>query len=92
MIRLLRRLLREAHDLGLQALVELYDRANLPRVLDAGRLMGVNNRDLRTFVVRLEHTLDLAAPLPHDVVSGERERHPFARDLERLGKPASARP
>jgi indole-3-glycerol phosphate synthase len=61
------RLLHEAQDLGLQALVELYDADNLPRVLDSGaRLIGVNNRDLRTFVTRLEHTLDLAARVPDD--------------------------
>src|SRR5262249_11650764 len=52
------RLLRQAADLGLQALVELYDQENLIRVLDAGaRLIGINNRDLRTFATRLEHTL-----------------------------------
>src|SRR5262249_37609447 len=40
------RLLNEARQLGLQALVELYDAAHLPRVLDAGaKLIGVNNRD-----------------------------------------------
>ncbi len=81
----LRHLLGEARALGLQALVELYDGANLPRVLDAGaRLIGVNNRDLRTFTVRLEHTLDLAATMPPDVClvseSGIRTR----ADLERL--------
>jgi indole-3-glycerol phosphate synthase len=60
-------LLRQAHDLGLQALVELYDAANLPRVLDSGaRLIGVNNRDLRTFVTRPEHTLELAGRVPAD--------------------------
>jgi indole-3-glycerol phosphate synthase len=58
-------LLREAAGLGLQPLVELYDADNLPRVLGAGaRLIGVNNRDLRTFVTRLEHTLELAGRLP----------------------------
>lgn len=60
-------LLRQTHALGMQALVELYDADNLPRVLDAGaRLVGVNNRDLRTFTVRLEHTLELAAQVPAD--------------------------
>jgi indole-3-glycerol phosphate synthase len=59
-------LFRQAHELGMQCLVELYDSENLPRVLDAGaRLIGVNNRDLRTFVTRLEHTLELAGRLPH---------------------------
>jgi indole-3-glycerol phosphate synthase len=63
----LSRLLREAGQLGLQALVELYDAANLPRVLDSGaRLVGINNRDLRSFVTRLEHTLELLADLPAD--------------------------
>jgi indole-3-glycerol phosphate synthase len=60
-------LFREAHDLGMQCLVELYDADNLPRVLGAGaRLVGVNNRDLRTFVTRLEHSLELARRLPAD--------------------------
>jgi indole-3-glycerol phosphate synthase len=58
-------LFRQAHELGMQCLVELYDAENLPRVLDTGaRLVGVNNRDLRTFVTRLEHTLELAARMP----------------------------
>jgi indole-3-glycerol phosphate synthase len=61
------RLVRQARGLGMEALVELYDAANLPRVLDSGAgLVGVNNRDLRTFVTRLEHTLDLAARVPPD--------------------------
>ncbi|MGH7171900.1 MAG: indole-3-glycerol phosphate synthase TrpC [Gemmataceae bacterium] len=79
------RLLRQAAELGLQALVELYDRANLPRVLASGaRLIGINNRDLHTFQTRLEHTLDLIADLPSEVClvseSGIRTRG----DLERL--------
>jgi indole-3-glycerol phosphate synthase len=79
------RLFRQAAELGLQALVELYDAANLPRVLDSGaRLIGVNNRDLRTFQTRLEHTLELASSLPSDVClvseSGIRTR----ADVERL--------
>jgi indole-3-glycerol phosphate synthase len=61
------RLLRAAQELGMQALVELYDAENLPRILESGaRLIGVNNRNLRDFVTRLEHTLDLAARVPAD--------------------------
>lgn len=52
-----------ATGLGLDVLIELHDADQLPRVLDTGAtLVGVNNRDLRTFTTRLEHTLDL---LPH---------------------------
>ena len=58
-------LLKHVHELGMQALVELYDRANLQRVLDAGAtLIGVNNRNLRTFVTSLDHTLDLIREMP----------------------------
>jgi indole-3-glycerol phosphate synthase len=59
------RLLRQTRELGMEALVELYDAENLSRVVDAGAtLIGVNNRDLRTFLTRLEHTLELAPRIP----------------------------
>jgi len=60
-------LLRAAHDLGMEALVEFYDAQNLSRVVDSGAtLVGVNNRDLRGFATRLEHTLELAPRIPAD--------------------------
>lgn len=78
---------REATALGLHTLVELHDADQLPRVLACGApVVGINNRDLRTFATRLEHTLDLLPLIPPDrtVVSesGIRER----ADLERLGR------
>jgi indole-3-glycerol phosphate synthase len=61
------RLLRETHGLGMEALVELYEPDNLGRVIDSGaKLIGVNNRDLRGFDTRLEHTLDLSPRIPAD--------------------------
>jgi indole-3-glycerol phosphate synthase len=63
----LKDLLDETRRLGMAAIVELYDAENLPRVLASGAyLIGVNNRDLRTFVTRLEHTLELAMRFPPD--------------------------
>ncbi len=78
-------LVEEIEGLEMQALVELYDRENLSRVLASGaRLIGVNNRDLRTFETRLEHTLELAGQMPADIClvseSGIRNR----ADLDRL--------
>ncbi len=57
----------EATALGLHTLVELHDADELPRVLDCGaRVIGINNRDLRSFATRLEHTLELMASIPAD--------------------------
>lgn len=60
-------LLAEIHRLDMEALVEIYERENLRRVLDAGaRLIGINNRNLRTFVTRLDHTIELMRDIPAD--------------------------
>jgi indole-3-glycerol phosphate synthase len=64
----LNRLHTAAHALGLDVLIELHDDDQLPRVVDTGAtLVGVNNRDLRTFTTRLEHTLDLLPQFPPSV-------------------------
>ena len=80
-------LYREAVALGLDVLVELHDADQLPRVLDCGAtLVGINNRDLRTFETRLGHTLDLMPQVPAGVTvvseSGVRTR----ADLDRLAE------
>jgi indole-3-glycerol phosphate synthase len=72
-------------ELGMTPLVELYEPANLPRVLAVGaKLIGINNRDLRTFRIDLEHTLRLRREIHSGRVvvgeSGIRTRG----DVERL--------
>jgi indole-3-glycerol phosphate synthase len=63
--RALAALLALTHELGMQALVEVHDEAELDHALAAGaRIVGVNNRDLRTFVTTLETTERVAARLP----------------------------
>jgi len=63
----LRALHNETIELGMVPLVELYDPANLPRVLAAGAtLLGVNNRNLHTFEVDLQHTLQMRQAIPDE--------------------------
>lgn len=76
----------DATELGLHTLVELHDAEELTRVLDCGaKVIGINNRDLRTFTTRLEHTLDLLAKIPADRVVVSESGIRTHTDLHRLG-------
>jgi indole-3-glycerol phosphate synthase len=56
-----------AHQLGLDVLVESHTYKELDRSLRAGAtLVGINNRDLTTFAVSLQTTLDLLNDIPDD--------------------------
>jgi indole-3-glycerol phosphate synthase len=74
-----------ASELGMECLVEVYEPENLDRVLKLeAPLVGINNRNLRTFVTDLKHSTDLAARVPDTAYlvseSGIRERS----DVEHL--------
>lgn len=81
----LAKLLILTRSLGMEALVEVHDEGEVDRALGAGaRVIGINNRDLRTFGTTLETTRRLRSRIPSDRVvvseSGIRGRE----DMERL--------
>lgn len=65
----LKRLYEEAKGIMLDVLVEVHDLREMDRALEIGAdLIGVNNRNLKTFEVDLETTADLADEVPDDVL------------------------
>ena len=56
-----------AHELGLDVLLEVHDGEELQRALQTDcRLIGINNRNLRSFETRLETTLELLDAIPDE--------------------------
>jgi indole-3-glycerol phosphate synthase len=81
----LRRLVSLSKEVGLDALVEVHDETELREALEAGaEIIGVNNRDLKTFNVDVETSRRLGKLIPDDrlfvVESGIRDR----RDIDTL--------
>ncbi|WP_180540267.1 indole-3-glycerol phosphate synthase TrpC [Nevskia soli] len=77
--RELQRFREYAAQFLLAALVEVHDSEELEKAIDSGAaIIGVNNRDLKTFEVRLETSLELATEMPANVIrvseSGIHER------------------
>jgi indole-3-glycerol phosphate synthase len=78
-----------AHSLALDVLVEVHTEEELDRVLDAlgesgADAIGVNNRNLKSFEVRLETSLELAERIPAGVVSVTESGIATRADLVRL--------
>lgn len=81
----LRKLFNAICELGMTPLVELYDPENLQRVFDAGAtLIGINNRNLHTFEVDLEHTIRMRERVPDECVLVGESGIKTPADVERL--------
>jgi indole-3-glycerol phosphate synthase len=78
-------LLSAAAETGMQALVEVHNEAELDRALLVGaNLIGINNRDLRTFEVTLETTERLSKLIPSSCVRVAESGIKSRRDVERI--------
>ena len=76
---------RVAVDLGMAVLVEVHDRGEFERALKLQTsLVGINNRNLRTFETRLETTLALLASVPHGKLIVTESGILASEDVERM--------
>jgi indole-3-glycerol phosphate synthase len=63
-------LLALGRELGMEPLIEVHTRAELDRAIAASaRIIGINNRDLKTLEVKLETSFDLVKAIPEDCVA-----------------------
>jgi indole-3-glycerol phosphate synthase len=74
-----------AERLGMDALVEVHNEFELQRTLESGAtLIGVNNRDLRTFEVSLDTSLRLAPMLPQNIIAVAESGIRKPEDIQKL--------
>ncbi len=83
----LKRLIALADNLGMEALVEVHDRNDLDRALAAGAgIIGINNRNLKTFKVSLSNTLELINHIPAGIPAVSESGIRSRADIELLAQ------
>ena len=83
----LARLHARARELGLAVLVEVHDEGELSRAIDAGaRIIGVNNRNLRTLAVDVDASHRLVGRIPRETVAVSESGLQSREDLARLSQ------
>jgi indole-3-glycerol phosphate synthase len=81
----LRELLALGRELGMEALVEVHAAEELARALNAGaRIIGVNNRDLKTLAVSVETSFRLIGQIPDECIAVSESGLQTHEDLCRL--------
>ena len=80
-------LLKISHELGMSCLVEIHNRAELEIALKSGaRIIGLNNRDLKTFSVDMATTERLRPLIPEDRIVVSESGISNRSDMEKLKK------
>ncbi len=80
-------LLRLSHELGMRCLVEVHDEAELSIALGCGAgIIGINNRDLKTFRADISTTERLRPLVPPGKITVSESGIKDRADIERLGK------
>jgi len=78
-------LIAQGRELGMEALVEVHTREELDRAIAAGaKIIGVNNRDLKTLEVRLPTSFELINHIPEDCIAVSESGLRANDDLQKL--------
>ena len=81
----LKNLYRLASRLGFHVLIEVHNKEELEEALETGgRIIGINNRDLKSFQVSLKHTEELIKYIPTDKIVVSESGISTAQDIKYL--------
>lgn len=81
----LKELIDIAKTNGLDALVEVHNQKEIDCAIQAGaEIIGINNRDLNTFTVDLNHSLELIKSIPESIITVAESGIKTADDMSRL--------
>jgi indole-3-glycerol phosphate synthase len=73
-----------AFNLGMEVLFEIHDISEIDKLNEKIRIIGVNNRDLKTFNVSIEHSVSLLARLPAQCIKVAESGIQSAMDIKVL--------
>lgn len=74
-----------AHALGLSALVEAHEASEIAMAVAAGaKIIGINNRNLKDFTVKLNHSIELRKLVPENIIFVSESGIQTADDIKRL--------
>ncbi len=59
---------QHAEDMGLEVLYEVHNKQELDKIKLDNKIIGINNRNLKTFEVDLEHSIELASQIPESCI------------------------
>lgn len=80
----LRKLAEKSHALGLEVLIEIHNEEELSHLNEYIDIVGVNNRDLNTFEVDLEHSVELGMKIPREYMKISESGIASIEDIEYL--------
>ena len=78
------KLAKLANELGLEVLLEIHSASQLDKLNPYINVLGINNRNLKTFEVSIENSIQIAGKLPDDIVKISESGIRSAEDVKRL--------
>ncbi len=77
-------LVKTAHELGMEVLLEIHSTSQLDKLNPYINVLGINNRNLKTFEVSIDNSIQIAGKLPKDIIKISESGIRSPEDIKRL--------